>query len=162
LQFGKAKMAATIPAEKLFIREGAVLPGGLIIETEMFIPGWRAVRDGDGQRLGRKIEEAKWNFFLLAGEVTATVFGRVGPSTLRRALSSIMAKPAARKFNSLQIAGNRSRWFLGIPFVTVTVNFRHIQQSLALDRTNDFTRKAASAPQGAAAANELETLVSSS
>ena len=55
-----------------------------------------------------------------------------------------------------------SRWFLGIPFVSVTANFRHIQQGLALDPSNDFTRKAPAAPQDAAAANELETLVSSS
>ncbi len=56
-------------AGSLFIREGTLLPGGLIIETEAFIPGWRAVRNCDGYRLGRKIEEAKWNFFYLAGEV---------------------------------------------------------------------------------------------
>jgi hypothetical protein len=155
-------MRATEPAGKLFIREHAILPGGLIIETEAFIPGWRAVRDCDGYRLGRKIEEANWNFFFLAGEVTATVFGRVGPSTLRRALASILAKPAVRKFNSLEIATTRSRWFLGIPFVTVTANFRHIQQSLALDRANDFTRKASASPRGAAVADKVETLVSSS
>jgi hypothetical protein len=155
-------MPATEPAGKLFIREDAILPGGLIIETEAFIPGWRALKDCDGYRLGRKIEAEKWMFFFLAGEVTATVFGRVGPSSLRRALTSILAKPAARKFNSLEIATTRSRWFLGIPFATVTANFRHIQESLALDRANDFTRKASAAPQGAAATNEIETLVSSS
>jgi hypothetical protein len=155
-------MPANEPARKLFIREGAILPGGLIIETEAFIPGWRAVRDCDGYRLGRKIEAVKWNFFFLAGEVTATVFGRVGPSTLRRALVRILSKPAARKFNSLEIATTRSRWFLGIPFVTVSANFRHIQQGMALDRANDFTREATAAPQGAAATNEIETLVSSS
>lgn len=155
-------MPATKPAGTLFIREGAILPGGLIIETETFIPGWRAVRDCDGYRLGRKIEEAKWNFFFLAGEVTATVFGRVGPSILRRALASILAKPAARKFNSLEIATIRSRWFLGIPFVTVTANYRHIQRGLALDRANDFTPNASAAQQGAPTADKFETLVSSS
>jgi len=155
-------MPANEPAGKLLIREDAILPGGLIIETETLIPDWRAVKDCDGYRLGRKIEAANWNFFFLAGEVTATVFGRVGPSTLRRALASILAKPAARNFNSLEITGNRPRWFLGIPFVTVTANFRHIQQGLALDRVNDFTRKASAAPRGAAVPDKVEALVSSS
>jgi hypothetical protein len=150
------------PAGILLIREGVILPGGVIIETEAFIPGWRAVRDCDGYRLGRKIEEAKWNFFFLAGEVTATVFGRVGPASLRRAVGRILANPAARKFNSLEITGNRPRWFLGIPFVTVAANFRHIQQGLALDRANDFTRKASAAPQGAPTADKFQTVVSSS
>ena len=155
-------MPTNEPTGNLFIREGAILPGGLIIETEAFIPGWRAVKDCDGYRLGRKIDEAKWNFFFLAGEVTATVFGRVGPSTLRRALASILAKPAARKFNSLEIGVTRSRWFLGIPLVTVAANFRHIQQGLAMDPSNDFTRNASAAPLGAPTADKFETLASSS
>src|SRR5258708_26631155 len=120
-------------AGRFFIREATLLPGGLIIETEAFIPGWRAVRNCDGYRLGRKIEEAKWNFFYLAGEVRVIVLGLEGPSTLRRAVRSILAKPEARKFNSLEVTGTRSRWFLGIPFVSITANFRHIQQGLALD-----------------------------
>jgi hypothetical protein len=155
-------MPANNTAATLFIRENTILPGGLIIETETFLPGWRAVRDCDGYRLGRKIEQAKWNFFFLAGDVKAIVFGRQGPSSLRRALQSILAKPAARKFNSLEIRETRSRWFLGIPFVIVTANFRHIQQGLALDRANDFIRKTPAAPEAAMVASKYGTLVSSS
>ena len=155
-------MSANESAGTLFIREDTILPGGLIIETETFLPGWRAVRDCDGYRLGRKIEQAKWNFFFLAGDVKAIVFGRQKPSSLRRALRSILAKPAARKFNSLEIREIHSRWFLGIPYLIVTANFRHIQQGLALDRASDFARKALAAPEGTIAANNYGTLVSSS
>src|SRR5580693_8271473 len=104
-------MPANEPAGNILIRENTLLPGGLIIETETFLPGWRAVRNCDGYRLGRKIEEAKWNFFYLAGEVSAIVLGRKGPAALRRAVQSILAKPAARKFNSLEIRETRARWF---------------------------------------------------
>jgi len=149
-------------AGSLFIREDTILPGGLIIETETFLPGWRAVRNYDGYRLGRKIEEAQWNFFFLAGDVKAVVFGRQGPSALRRAFRIILSKPAARKFNSLEISETRSKWFLGIPFVIVTANFRHVQQGLALDRANDFTRENSVAPEAAMPANKYGTLVSSS
>jgi hypothetical protein len=155
-------MAANNTAGTLFIREDTILPAGLIIETETFLPGWRAVRNCDGYRLGRKIEEARWNFFFLAGEVKAIVLGRLGASTLRRALRTILAKPEARKFNSLEIRETRSRWFLGIPFVIVTANFRHIQQGLALDRANDFNRNSPAAPETAMVANKYGTLVSSS
>ena len=155
-------MPVNEPVGTLFIRENTILPGGLIIETETFLPGWRAVRDCDGYRLGRKIGQAGWNFFFLAGDLKAIVFGRQGPSSLRKALRSILSKPAARKFNSLEIRETRSRWFLGIPFVIVTANFRHIQQSLALDRANDFNRKVPAAPEGSIAANNYVTLVSSS
>jgi len=149
-------------AESLFIREDTLLPGGLIIETEAFIPGWRAVRNCDGYRLSRKIQEAKWNFFYIAGEVTAIVFGREGPSTLRRAVRSILTKPEARKFNSLEVTGTRSRWFLGIPFVSVTANFRHIQQGLALDPAKVLGLKSPIAPEAVIAGDQFGPAVSTS
>lgn len=155
-------MPANDTALKLFIRENTILPGGLIIETETFLPGWRAVRNCDGYRLGRKIEEAKWNFFYLAGEVRAIVFGRQGPFALRRAVRSILAKPEARKFNSLEVTGTRSRWFLGIPFVSVTANFRHIQQGLALDPAKILGLKPPVAPEAVIAGDQFGPVVSTS
>ena len=149
-------------AGSLFIREDTLLPGGLIIETEAFIPGWRAVRNCDGYRLGRKIEEAKWNFFYLAGEVRAIVLGRQGASALRRAVRSILAKPEARKFNSLEVTGTRSRWFLGIPFVSVTANFRHIQQGLALDPAKFLALKPPIAPEALIAGDQFGPVASTS
>ena len=146
----------------LFIREHTILPGGLIIETETFLPGWRIVRDCDGYRLGRKIEQAKWNFFFLAGDVKAIVFGRQGPSSSRRAIRRILAKSESRKFNSLEIREIRTRWFLGIPFVTVTANFRHIQQGLTLEPAGAAGSKAPVLPEGVVAGKQFGTLVSSS
>ena len=155
-------MPANEHAGSIFIRENTILPGGLLIETETFLPGWRAVRNCDGYRLGRKIEEAKWNFFYLAGEFRAIVLGRDGPAAFRRAVRSILAKPEARKFNSLEITGTHAKWFLGIPFVNVTANFRHIQQSLTLERPNDFISNTPAPPEGAIVADKFGTLVSSS
>jgi hypothetical protein len=149
-------------AGTIFIRENTLLPGGLMIETEAVLPGWRAVRDCDGYRLGRKIEEAKWNFFYLAGDVKVIVLGRQGPESLRKAVQRIQAKPEAQKFNSLEITGSRSRWFMGIPFVIVTAKFRHLQQGLALNPANDFTPKSPAAPEAAMVANKYGTLASSS
>jgi len=149
-------------AGSLFIREGTLLPGGLTIETEAFIPGWRAVRNCDGYRLGRKIEEAKWNFFYLAGQVRAIVLGREVLSTLRRAVRSILAKPEARKFNSLEVTGTRARWFLGIPFVSITANFRHIQQGLALDPAKVLGLRPPLAPEAVIAGDQFGPVVSTS
>jgi hypothetical protein len=162
LRFGKAKMSANESAGNLFIRESTILPGGLIIETETILPGWRAVRNCDGYRLGRKIEEANWKFFYLAGEARTIVFGRLGPGSLRRAVRSIVAKPEARNFNSVEVTGAHSSRFLGIPFVRVTANFRHIQQGPALARANDSTPSAPAAPEGAMPADKFGTFVSSS
>ena len=53
----------------VFIRENTLLPTGLAVETELFLPGWRVVSNLDGYGLGRKVEEANWNFFYLAGDL---------------------------------------------------------------------------------------------
>lgn len=132
-----------------------------MIETEAVLPGWRAVRDCDGYRLGRKIEEAKWNFFYLAGDVKVIVFGRQGPESLRKAVQRIQAKPEARRFNSLEITGSRSRWFMGIPFVIVTAKFRHLQQGLTLDPANDCTLRKRVTPDKELVENRARNFVPS-
>jgi len=116
----------------VLIRENTLLPAGLALESEVFLPGWRIVRDIDVYGLGRKIEEAHWNFFYLAGERKAIVFGHEKSGALRRAVKQILAKREGQKCNSLEITGVIAKRFLGIPILSVTTNSRHIQESLYL------------------------------
>src|SRR5258707_9162256 len=122
----------------IFIREGAPLPTTLAIESEAFLPGWRVVKNLDRQALTREVEGAHWNFFYLAGEMRATVFGREGLGALRRAVKGVLAKQEGQKFNSLEITKVVSKRFLGIPFISVTAHFRHIQQGIGLVPAKDF------------------------
>ena len=135
----------------VFIRENTLLPTALAVETELFLPGWRVVRNLDGYGLGRKVEEAKWNFFYLAGDVRAVTLGRKGPGTLRQVVGRLLGKPGGERFNSLEITEVVSKRFLGIPFTRVTAHFRHIQQEIGLrDPANDFVWRVSSSPNGAA------------
>jgi hypothetical protein len=117
----------------ILIRENTVLPAGLALESEAFLPGWRIVRDIDVYGLGRKIEEAHWNFFYLAGAIKTIVFGNEKSGSLRTAVRQILAKRAGQKWNALEITGVIARRFLGIPFLSVAANCRHIQESLCLN-----------------------------
>jgi hypothetical protein len=121
----------------VFIREDTRLPTMLSIETEAFLPGWRAVKNLDRSTLAQNIESANWNFFYLAGEMRATVFGREGLGALRRAVKSVLAKQKGQKFNSLEITKVVSKRFLGVPFMSVTAQSRHIQQSIGLVPAKD-------------------------
>jgi hypothetical protein len=81
--------------------------------------------------LDRKIHEAGWTFFGLAGEIGATVFGLDEQKTLRRAVEQILANLESAKFNSLEImrvASEASKRFLGVRYVTVSAQSRHIQE----------------------------------
>ena len=66
-------MSANNNSGTIFIREKTLLPVVLSIESEVFLPGWRAVRNLNGYELGRKIAQVRWSFFYLAGEMRAIV-----------------------------------------------------------------------------------------
>ena len=142
----------------IFIKEGMPLPATLSIESEAFLPGWKVLRNLDRYALARKIESANWNFFYLAGELRATVFGRERPGTLRRAVKRVLAKQEGQNFNSLEITKVVPKRFLGIPFMSVTAHVRHIQQGIGLVPAKDFvlTTSIAAAPRVGVASGEQQ------
>ncbi len=131
-------MPDTIKTGTILIKEGTLLPGALRFESEPCAPGWRLVKNPDGDGLDRKIHEAGWTFFYLAGEIRGTVFGLDGQKTVRRAVERILAKLKSEKFNSLEITRVASKRFLGVPYASVSAHSRHIQESLFLFRAKDL------------------------
>jgi hypothetical protein len=133
-------MAETIKTGTVLIKESVLLPEALRFESEFCLPGWRLVTDLDGHALDRKIREAGWTFFCLAGEMKATVFGIDGQKMIRRAVERILASPKAAKFNSLEITKVTlvgSGRFVGVRHLTVSANSRHIAESSILFRAKD-------------------------
>ena len=116
----------------ILIRDNTLLPAGLAVDSESFLPGWRVARNLDGYGLARKIEEAKWNYFYLAGVTRTMVLGREGPETMRRAVRRALLRLERLKFNSLEITSVVSKRFLGIPFTSVAIHSRHIQEAIGL------------------------------
>jgi hypothetical protein len=151
-------MLATKMSGTIFIRENTLLPVGLAIESEAFLPGWRVVQNLDRYALARRIESSNWNFFYLAGELRVTVLGRDRSGTLRTAVKCVLGKQEGQKFNSLEIAKAVSKRFLGIPFVSVTAHARHIQEGIGLVPAKDFvlTTSIAAAPKPGLDSGELQ------
>ena len=151
-------MLATKMSGTIFIRENTLLPVGLAIESEAFLPGWRVVQNLDRYAFARRIESSNWNFFYLAGELRVTVLGRERSGTLRTAVKCVLGKQEGQKFNSLEIAKAVSKRFLGIPFVSVTAHARHIQEGIGLVPAKDFvlTTSIAAAPKPGLDSGELQ------
>src|SRR5260221_648878 len=158
---------------------GRVLQGngyGPLMDTLMGIGG--AVVGGfamssaglGGYGLSQKIYETKWYFFYLAGEIRASALGREGLGTLRRAVMQILAKREGQKFNSLEITKVASKRFLGIPFMSITAHFRHIQQGICLVPAKNFVLRmfesgssgGGEERHGAVAGKQYAALISSS
>jgi len=155
-------MSANNTSGTLLIRENALLPAGLAVDSEVFLSGWRIVKNLDRSALTRKIEGANWNFFYLAGEIRATVLGRDRPGALCRAVKRVLAKQEGWKFNSLEITKAVSKRFLGIPFMSVTAHSRHIQQGIGLVTEKDFILRIPAAPNGEVVTRLYVALASSS
>src|SRR6266403_5148111 len=130
-------MLATDMSGTILIRENTLLPAGLAIESEVFLPGWRVVKNLDSSALAQNIEGANWNFFYLAGEIRATALGRDRSGTLRKAVKRVLAKQE-KQFNSLEITKVVSKRFLGIPFMSAAAHSRHIQQGICLVPAKDL------------------------
>lgn len=138
LNFRKLQMSVNHKSEIILIKRGTLLPSGLVMETEAFLPGWNAVKNLDRGGLTRKIENVHWNFFYLAGSIKATVIGRNGPAALRRAVKRVLAKREGQSLNSLEITKIVSRWFLVIPFLSITAYSRDLQEGISLVPAKDL------------------------
>jgi hypothetical protein len=137
-------MADAIKMGTILIREGTLLPTGVPVESDVFLPGWRLVKNLEGDGLDQKIHEAGSTFFSLADEIGATVFGLDEQKTLRRAVEQILAKRESAEFNSLEImrvAWEASKRFLGVRYVTVSAQSRNVQASAPLFRAKDLPVK---------------------
>ncbi len=143
-------MSAENGSGTILIRQGTLLPAGLTAESESFLPGWRIISDIDGYGLGRKLAQAHWNFFCMVGETKAIAWGREGQETERRAARRILGKLKENDFNCLEITKVMAKRFLGIPFLSVAANVRHIQESmyLILDKKLSAIRPVAASPSG--------------
>jgi hypothetical protein len=141
----------------IFVAEHTLLPSGLTLESEAFLPGWRAVTSLDGYALGRKIEEAKWNFFYLAGGTRALAHGFSSSGTMRKAILRALAKRVGQQFNSLEITKVVSKRFLGVRFVTVTTHCRHIQHDMGLVAAGDLALRTEESERGGGAAENFGT-----
>ena len=124
-------MLATLKTGTVLIKEGTLFPDGLRFESEPCGPGWRFVKNDDGQSLGRRIHEAGWTFFHMDGETNVTVFGFDDRKTVCKAVEQILENLKSAKFNSLEItrvASVASARFLGVTYVTVCAQSRDIKE----------------------------------
>ena len=158
-------MSAKNTSGAILIRENTLLPAGLEVESEVFLPGWRVVKNLDRSALARNIEGANWTFFCLAREIRATVFGIDEEKMVRRAIKEILARLKWEKFNSLEITrvtSVASKRFLEVLYVTVSAQPRLIQEGVGLVLAKDFVLRAPAAPNGEVAARQYVALISSS
>jgi len=129
---GEKLMVDTIKTGTILIKEGTQLPGGLQLDSEPYSKGWRLVKNLGGSGLDRKLCEARWTFFYMAEEINAVAVGFDLEKMTRRAVKRVLASMKSDRLNCLEIVQVAAGRFLGLPYVTVIVRPRHIQESVFL------------------------------
>ena len=125
-------MEDTIKAGTILIEDGALLPESLGLESEPRSDGWRKVKNLDGAGLDRRLREAGWTFFFLAGEIKVSIFGFDLGKTTHKATTQLLANLKSDKLNCLEITQVIRKRLLGMPYVSVSGHARHIQESMFL------------------------------
>jgi len=127
----------------LILQERLLLPKNFKLTTEAYSEGWNVLSAGDVFTLDRSLRLAGWNFFRVAGMLEASVIGSIkstsasGQKQLRKAIKRVLTTVRAHNFNCVEISRISGRYFLGIPYVTVFAQSRHIQESPLLQNIQE-------------------------
>jgi hypothetical protein len=135
---GKRKemlMTDTINTGTILIKASTPLPEGLQLESEPYAKGWRLVKNLRSSGMDRQLFEADWTFFYMAEEIEVSVVGSDLEKTTRRAVKRAIASLKSEKLNCLEITQVAVKHFLGVPYLTVSAQPRHIQESMFLFHT---------------------------
>lgn len=128
-------MSLPIQVGAVLIDESPRIAQLLRFESEPYSGNWRLVKGLTGFSFDRMIRLSGWNFFFMATEVRAIIFGALGTNKLHNAMTRMLQKVRGQHFNSLEVTGIEERRFLGVPYAVVSAHSRHVQQSCYLDST---------------------------
>ena len=115
----------------ILIRDNALLPLNLSLNCTPFTPGWKVIENLDSYAFSRKIKDKNWRFVRLDTQRNVRVLGLAAQGTLRRGVDRILDGLKGRRFNSLEITIVVFKRFLGITYLGISANLRHVQDNAA-------------------------------
>jgi hypothetical protein len=131
-------MVNTIKTGTILIAERALLSESLLIESELYVYGWRLVKNLDSKDLDQLVSNAGWNIFYIAGVIETNVFGSDEKKTTRKAIKEVIAKLKSKNFNCLEITQVTAKRSRGLPYVSISVHSRHIQEEPTLSEIQEI------------------------
>jgi len=100
----------------------------LAVGSEPYFRNWRSMGIVESLGLDRLVRAKGWSLFFLAGEITTVVPAWGGHNTLRRGVKRLLARTRLQHLNCLEVTDVRRKYFLGIPYLSISANPRHIQE----------------------------------
>ncbi len=115
----------------LFLRADCPLPAGLNLRQVPFVKSWTAVEDVEPIELARAVHDAGWHFMWIDSDASSTGWALNDDTAVLRAITNALTQ-RRRSFNVAELGAIRISRRLGFRVATVTVQYRHIQQSASL------------------------------
>ena len=125
-------MPDQVQAGTMMVYQSANLQS-LAVESDPYFSNWRSLGTVESSALESRVRAIGWTLFFLAGEIRAVVPAWGGHNTLRRGVKRLLARTHLQHFNCLEVTEIRRRYFLGIPYLSISANPRHIQQSCQIE-----------------------------
>jgi hypothetical protein len=101
-------MTPNVQVGTILIEDRPLITRILDLGSESYSGNWSVVKAIDGLTLDRKIHASGWNFFFMAEEVKATVFGSLAAKSIQKALKRICLKVG--KQDRTSIVSKSRKW----------------------------------------------------
>jgi hypothetical protein len=121
----------------VMVQNGTLLPGGLGLYPRIYSRLWRSFNGSESESADKKLRSVGWNFFYIAEELKAYVFGHQPGRMRDSALGRLLEKVRLANFNAMQITAIHTARFLGIPYTVLHSHPRHIQQAGTLGNASE-------------------------
>jgi len=129
-----------IPPGTILMKEDTHLPASVRISRRVIWTGWVAIKSLDPAGLGRQLNDAGWSIHFLAGSVRKSAFGFDSEARFDRAMRSAIKHTQTAKCNCVEFDHMNEKSIFGIPYTSVSVHARHIQEGLRLSNRPQVVR----------------------
>ena len=115
-------------ASSVLIKSDACLPEAVSFESKQY-GRWKVLTEDDGFAVERTLSSVGWHFFFVVPEISFSALSVHPGKALRAALKKVFSAVEAQDLNALEIVEITRKSFLGLNYVRVEAQPRHIKGS---------------------------------
>src|SRR5579872_4283598 len=112
----------------ILMREDTRLPASVRLSRRPTWNGWIAIKSLDPRGLEMQLKDVGWTFRFIAGSVRKGAFGFDSETRLDRAMTRAIKVAQADDCNCVEFDQMTDTSILGVPYTSVSVHSRHIQE----------------------------------
>ncbi len=112
----------------VLMKEDTILPDSVRVTRHASWNGWVAIKSIDPRGLDKQLRDVGWTIHLREGAVERGSFGFDAESRFDRAMRSAIRYAQTDNCNCLEFDQMTEKSFCGIPYTSVSIHSRHIEE----------------------------------